>query len=146
MRHRVPLRVNDYATTTAITHEYDSMVVHTERLTSVCAVPVVIDGDVRSVLYGAVRDRRPIGDRVLDATMIATPPPTGPTTRLPNSPPSSRTPAIPNYAPGWYRFTTSSPFPRQAPRRKARWHPARTTRFDWWTWGRATWRSLSGSG
>ncbi len=63
-------RVDDYATTTDITHEYDRMVVQEERLTSVFAVPVVVRGAVRSVLYGAVRDRRPIGDRALRAAEV----------------------------------------------------------------------------
>lgn len=70
LRDGVPRRVDDYATTTDITHEYDRMVVHEERLTSIFAVPVVVAGEVRTVLYGAVRDRRPIGDRALRAAEV----------------------------------------------------------------------------
>jgi LuxR family transcriptional regulator, regulator of acetate metabolism len=70
LRHRTPLRVNDYATTVAITHEYDRAVL-TERLTSVFAIPVLVWGQVQGVVYGAVRDRRPIGDRTVQ-TAIAT--------------------------------------------------------------------------
>lgn len=70
LRHRTPLRVNDYATTVAITHEYDRAVL-AERLTSVFAIPVLVWGQVQGVVYGAVRDRRPIGDRTVQ-TAIAT--------------------------------------------------------------------------
>jgi LuxR family transcriptional regulator, regulator of acetate metabolism len=68
LRLRTPLRVQDYATTMAITHDY-VQVVREERLTSVFAVPVLIRGEVRSVLYGAVRGRRPIDDRTLRAAV-----------------------------------------------------------------------------
>lgn len=61
----VPCRVNDYASTAGITHDYDDIVVHQERLTSMFALPVKVDGAVRGVLYGAVRDTQPIGDVAL---------------------------------------------------------------------------------
>jgi LuxR family transcriptional regulator, regulator of acetate metabolism len=61
----VPCRVNDYASTAAITHDYDAMVVHDEKLTSIFAFPVKVRGDVRGVFYGAVRDTPPIGDSAL---------------------------------------------------------------------------------
>jgi LuxR family transcriptional regulator, regulator of acetate metabolism len=63
-------RVDDYATTTDISHEYDRIVVQEERLTSMFAVPVVVQGAVSCVLYGAVRDHRPIGDRAVRAAEI----------------------------------------------------------------------------
>ncbi len=59
------VRVNDYATTRAITHEFDRMVVVNERLTSVFAYPVMVRGAVRGVLYGAVRGQTAIGDRAI---------------------------------------------------------------------------------
>lgn len=68
LRERTPLRVNDYTTTLAITHEYDEAAM-AERLTSVFAIPVVVWGDVQGVLYGAVRDRRPIGDRTVQTAI-----------------------------------------------------------------------------
>lgn len=72
LQRGVACRVNDYASTTTISHEYDRMVVDEERLTSIFAVPVVLRGAVRAVLYGAVRDLQPIGDRALrNAGVIA---------------------------------------------------------------------------
>ncbi|MER6170331.1 LuxR C-terminal-related transcriptional regulator [Streptosporangium sp. NPDC001681] len=65
-----PRRVNDYATTTTITHDYDRIVVEEERITSVFAVPVVVRGVVHSVMYGAVRDPQPIGDRALNSAGV----------------------------------------------------------------------------
>ena len=71
LRHGRVQRVNDYAGTDAITHDYDQMV-REERLTSVLAVPVVVGGTVHAVLYGATRDW-PIGDRaMLIAGVVAT--------------------------------------------------------------------------
>lgn len=62
MVRRTPCRVNDYATTTSITHHYDHVVVEHERLSSILACPVVVHGSVRGVVYGALRENRPIGD------------------------------------------------------------------------------------
>ncbi len=69
LRRRTALRVNDYVTTAAITHEYDQAV-RAERFTSVFAVPVLVWGEVHGVLYGAVRDRRPIGDRTVRSAIV----------------------------------------------------------------------------
>lgn len=71
--HRsLPCRINDYATTSVITHDYDRIVVQLERITSIFAVPVITRGVVHGVLYGAVRHQQPIGDRaVRDACVIA---------------------------------------------------------------------------
>lgn len=71
LQHGAPCRVNDYASTTTITHDYDSMVVGQERLRSIFAVPVRAHGVVRGVLYGAVRDRNPIGDRAVRNACVA---------------------------------------------------------------------------
>jgi DNA-binding CsgD family transcriptional regulator len=60
-----PRRVADYATTTTITHDYDRVVVDEERLTSIAAVPVVVLGTVRAVLYAALRNEQPMGDRAV---------------------------------------------------------------------------------
>ncbi|MEU7816879.1 LuxR C-terminal-related transcriptional regulator [Pseudonocardia sp. NPDC049154] len=59
-------RVDDYASTRAITHDFDHHVVREERMTSVVAVPVAVGGAVGAVVYGAVRAPHRIGDVVLD--------------------------------------------------------------------------------
>lgn len=69
LRHRTPLRVNDYTTTVAITHDYDHAV-KAEGLTSVFAVPVLIHGEVRGLLYGAVKAPSPIGDRTVRHAVV----------------------------------------------------------------------------
>jgi DNA-binding CsgD family transcriptional regulator len=70
LRSGVPNRVNDYATADKISHDYDAIVVHDERLTSMFAVPVVVRGTVRAVFYGAVRGCQPIGDRAVRAAAV----------------------------------------------------------------------------
>lgn len=64
LQRGIPCRVDDYISAHAITHTYDAMVA-AERLTSIFAVPVEVDGRVRSVLYGALRSGAPIGDRTI---------------------------------------------------------------------------------
>jgi DNA-binding CsgD family transcriptional regulator len=70
LRERAAQRVRDYASAPAITHEFDGIVAGEERLTSVLAVPVTVNGTVRAVLYGAVREQAPIGDRAVGAAKI----------------------------------------------------------------------------
>ncbi|GAA3389372.1 helix-turn-helix transcriptional regulator [Streptomyces roseoviridis] len=65
-----PCAVTDYASARHITHEYDGAV-SAEGLRSVIAVPVVVGRRVRGVLYGALRDALPIGERVVDAAVAA---------------------------------------------------------------------------
>ncbi|MET9953325.1 helix-turn-helix transcriptional regulator [Streptomyces sp. NPDC006339] len=65
-----PCAVTDYASARHITHEYDGAV-SAEGLRSVIAVPVVVRRQVRGVLYGALRDALPIGERVFDAAVAA---------------------------------------------------------------------------
>ncbi|MEV1292261.1 LuxR C-terminal-related transcriptional regulator [Pseudonocardia sp. NPDC049635] len=62
MVRKRPCRVNDYASTSGITHDYDLPVVEYEKLTSILAYPIMVGGAVRGVVYGAVREDRPIGD------------------------------------------------------------------------------------
>jgi len=66
---RRPLSVADYRRSSSITHDYDGPVL-SEGITSILAVPVVVDGSARAVLYGAYRAAAPIGDRTADA-MVA---------------------------------------------------------------------------
>ncbi|MEU8618582.1 LuxR C-terminal-related transcriptional regulator [Streptomyces sp. NPDC048623] len=65
-----PCAVTDYPSARQITHEYD-VPVSAEGLRSVIAVPLVVRRKVRGVLYGALRDALPIGDRVFDAAVAA---------------------------------------------------------------------------
>lgn len=65
-----PCAVTDYPSARHITHEYDGPV-SAEGLRSVIAVPLVVRRKVRGVLYGALRDALPIGERVFDAAVAA---------------------------------------------------------------------------
>ncbi|WP_137992500.1 helix-turn-helix transcriptional regulator [Streptomyces vilmorinianum] len=65
-----PCAVVDYPSARHITHEYDGPVA-AEGLRSVIAVPVVVRRKVRGVLYGALRDALPLGERVFDAAVAA---------------------------------------------------------------------------
>ena len=58
---RRPFLVEDYIASEGITHEYD-LAVRRERLTSMAAVPVVVKGTSRAVLYVASRDSAPLGE------------------------------------------------------------------------------------
>lgn len=64
--HRRPYAVNDYGTSTAITHDYDDPAL-SEGIRAIAAAPVTTHGAVRGVLYTAVRSTFPLGDRVIDA-------------------------------------------------------------------------------
>lgn len=57
--------VNDYLYDPSITHEYD-VAVSAERLRAVASVPVIVNGTVRCVLYGALRTPAEFGDALLD--------------------------------------------------------------------------------
>lgn len=61
-----PFAVNDYAVETAITHDYDREVLG-EGIRAVAASPVTVRGQVRGVIYAAVRSVFPIGDTGLAA-------------------------------------------------------------------------------
>ncbi|QKV91967.1 GAF domain-containing protein [Streptomyces sp. NA02950] len=65
-----PISVADYPASRAISHEYDGAVV-AEGLRSMLAVPVVVRGRVRGVLYGALRQPLMLGDRALSAAVEA---------------------------------------------------------------------------
>lgn len=64
--HRRPYTVNDYGTSTAITHDYDDPALG-EGIRAIAAAPVTTRGTVRGVLYTAVRSVFPLGDRVIDS-------------------------------------------------------------------------------
>jgi LuxR family transcriptional regulator, regulator of acetate metabolism len=60
--------VSDYPSASAITHDYDGPV-GAEGLRSIVAVPVVVRGSVRAVLYGAARNVGSLGERTVDAAV-----------------------------------------------------------------------------
>lgn len=66
---RRPISVTDYRRASTITHDYDEPVL-SEGIRSILAVPVLVDGTTRAVLYGAHRTGAPIGDRTA-AAMVA---------------------------------------------------------------------------
>lgn len=68
MDQRRPAAVSDYGSSMYITHDYDQPVLG-EGLRSILAVPVVVAGSPRAVMYAAIRERGPIGDSVAD-TMV----------------------------------------------------------------------------
>lgn len=61
---RRPAAVNDYGLAESITHDYDDPVLG-EGLRAVAAAPVAVRGEIRGVLYSAVRTPEPLGDRAL---------------------------------------------------------------------------------
>ncbi|GCE40563.1 helix-turn-helix transcriptional regulator [Rhodococcus sp. USK10] len=67
---RSPASVHDYGRASTITHHYDRPVL-SEGLRSILAVPVMVQGSSRAVLYAAIRDCAPIGDRTADIVVAA---------------------------------------------------------------------------
>jgi DNA-binding CsgD family transcriptional regulator/GAF domain-containing protein len=67
---RRPAAVEDYLSARTITHDYDRPVL-AEGISSILAVPVQVQGRCTAVLYGAVRERMPLGDRAREALLSA---------------------------------------------------------------------------
>jgi LuxR family transcriptional regulator, regulator of acetate metabolism len=65
-----PLWVGDYLRAVSISHDYDGPV-SAEGMLSTLAVPVIVGGQVRGVLYGGLRQEMPLGDRTLVAAVSA---------------------------------------------------------------------------
>ncbi|MUL77747.1 LuxR C-terminal-related transcriptional regulator [Mycolicibacterium sp. CBMA 226] len=65
-----PLAVADYRHASSITHDYDVPVL-SEGMRSVLAVPVVVDGRARAMLYGAYRSAAPFGGRTIDLMLTS---------------------------------------------------------------------------
>lgn len=61
-----PVTVADYGRASTITHHFDRPVL-SEGLRSIVAVPVLVNGTARAVLYGAARECAPLGDRAVAA-------------------------------------------------------------------------------
>ncbi|MBU9763356.1 GAF domain-containing protein [Mycobacterium sp. TNTM28] len=70
MVSRRPISVPDYRAASTITHDYDGPVL-SEGVRSILAVPVVVDGRPRAVLYGAHRTSDPIGGRTVAAMVTS---------------------------------------------------------------------------
>ncbi|MFC5930532.1 GAF domain-containing protein [Cryobacterium melibiosiphilum] len=64
LRNARPVGVSDYFDSDRITHHHDQAV-RIEGLRSMVALPVLVDGRGRSILYAATRDRSPIGERLV---------------------------------------------------------------------------------
>jgi DNA-binding CsgD family transcriptional regulator len=67
---RRPVAVSDYYASDAISHDFDG-VARAEAIRSLAAVPVVVRGSMRAVLYGAVREIGLLGDRSIAALVGA---------------------------------------------------------------------------
>lgn len=68
---RRPVGVSDYTRAKSITHEYDRQI-HDEGMHSIVAVPVIVNREVKGVLYAGVHSRARMGDKVLEeVTMTA---------------------------------------------------------------------------
>ncbi|MGE2729831.1 helix-turn-helix transcriptional regulator [Mycolicibacterium vaccae] len=65
-----PMSVADYQHALSITHDYDRPVL-SEGIRSVLAVPVLVDGRTRAMLYGAYRTPAPIGGRTAERMVAA---------------------------------------------------------------------------
>jgi LuxR family transcriptional regulator, regulator of acetate metabolism len=65
-----PLAVADYRHASSITHDYDVPVL-SEGMRSILAVPVVVDGRARAMLYGAYRSAAPFGGRTIDLMLTS---------------------------------------------------------------------------
>lgn len=60
-----PMSVTDYERADTITHDFDKPVAES-GLRSILAIPVMLDGVPRAMLYGALRSANPISDRRMD--------------------------------------------------------------------------------
>lgn len=67
---RAPILVHDYGNSQSITHHFDRPVL-SEGLHSIIAVPVMVAGKSRAVLYAAIRESAPLGDRAGDVMVSA---------------------------------------------------------------------------
>ena len=68
MAERQPVSAPRYSSAVTITHRYDREVL-AENIVSLLAVPVIVDGTVRAVLYGGHRVVTPLGDSVIGQSM-----------------------------------------------------------------------------
>jgi DNA-binding CsgD family transcriptional regulator len=67
---RRPIVVNDYVSSSGISHHYDH-VISAEGLRAMVAVPVIVRRNVRAVLYCTTRSVFPLGERVVQHALEA---------------------------------------------------------------------------
>lgn len=67
---RRPVGVSDYTRAKTITHDFDQFI-NEENLHSLVAVPVIVQRDIRGVLYAGVHSRSRMGDKVLEEVMMS---------------------------------------------------------------------------
>lgn len=71
LQRRAPVAVQDYVISSEITHQFDHAV-RADQIRSALAVPVIVKGEIRAVVYGATRQVVVVGERTLStATVIA---------------------------------------------------------------------------
>ncbi|MPY79028.1 MAG: GAF domain-containing protein [Actinophytocola sp.] len=71
MQHRRPVSVDDYVSSPAITHQFDRAAM-ADRVRSAIALPIIVRGEIRAMIYGATRGEMTFGDRtVATASVIA---------------------------------------------------------------------------
>lgn len=63
-----PMSVADYRNASSITHDYDAPVL-SEGIRTILAVPVLVDGVPRAVLYGGYRSPDPAGGRAVNVLL-----------------------------------------------------------------------------
>lgn len=68
LAERKPVTATHYRQATSITHRYDREVT-AEGIVSLLAVPIVVDGTVRAVIYGGQRTPTQFGDTVLHGAL-----------------------------------------------------------------------------
>ncbi|QIK62541.1 hypothetical protein G7068_04460 [Leucobacter viscericola] len=71
MRESRPRLTSDYARSSKITHDYDTQVL-TEGIRMLFAVPVIVDGCVRAVLYGGSRTPSAPGNALVNSASAVT--------------------------------------------------------------------------
>ncbi|MPY96664.1 MAG: GAF domain-containing protein [Actinophytocola sp.] len=71
MQHRRPVSVDDYVRSPSITHQFDRAAM-ADHVRSAIALPIIVRGETRAMIYGATRGEMTFGDRTVStATMIA---------------------------------------------------------------------------
>lgn len=70
MQRRRPVAVTDYVESPMITHQFDRAA-EADQLKGAVALPVVVRGGLRAIVYGATRGERPLGERTVATAAVA---------------------------------------------------------------------------